>query len=76
MTGRFVQFLIWGLYPLIVVSELLTKLLARGKDPHGFSRDEFTAMVDLGTEAGKLHPTESRILTNYFAFRNSVPKTS
>ena len=68
VTGRFVQFLIWGLYPLIVVSELLTKLLARGKDPHGFSRDEFTAMVDLGTEAGKLHPTESRILTNLFRF--------
>ena len=68
MTARFVQFLIWILYPLIFVSELLTKLLARGKDPHAFSRAEFTAMVDIGAEAGKLHPTESRILTNLFRF--------
>lgn len=67
-TARFVQLLIWVLYPLIVVSELLTKWLAHGKDPHAFSRDEFAAMVDIGTEAGHLDETESRILNNLFRF--------
>ena len=68
LTGQFVQWLIWVLYPFIFVSELLTKLLARGKDPHAFNREEFAAMVDIGAEAGQLDDTESRILNNLFRF--------
>lgn len=68
ITSQFVQLLIWVLYPLIFVSELLTKWLARGKSPHAFSREEFTAMVDIGTEAGQLDATESRILNNLLRF--------
>ncbi len=68
ITGQFVQLLIWALYPLILVSELLTKWLARGKSVHPFSRDEFEAMVDIGAEAGQLDATESRILRNLFRF--------
>jgi len=68
LTGKFIQLLIWVLYPFILLSELLTKWLARGKSPHAFSRDEFTAMVDIGTEAGQLDSTESQILNNLFRF--------
>jgi CBS domain containing-hemolysin-like protein len=68
VTGQFVQLLTWVLYPLIVVSEWLTRWLSRGKDPHAFSRDEFVAMVDIGEEAGQLAPTESRILNNLLRF--------
>jgi CBS domain containing-hemolysin-like protein len=68
ITSQFVQWLIWILYPFILVSELLTKLLARGKDPHAFKREEFAAMVNIGAEAGQLDDTESRILNNLFRF--------
>ena len=68
VTGQFVQLLTWVLYPLIVVSEWLTRWLSRGKDPHAFSRDEFAAMVEIGEEAGQLAPTESRILNNLLRF--------
>ena len=68
VTAQFIQLLIWILYPLILVSELLTKWLTRGKRTHEFSRDEFAAMVDIGAKAGKLDPTESRILNNLFLF--------
>ena len=68
VTGQFVQLLIWLLYPLILFSERLTKWLTRGKSTHQFSRDEFTAMVDIGLEAGQLDSTESRILNNLFRF--------
>jgi CBS domain containing-hemolysin-like protein len=68
VTGRFVQWLIWILYPLIVVSEVLTRWLSRGKSPHQFSRDEFAALVDIGAEAGQLNDTEFRILSNLFRF--------
>ena len=67
-TARFIQLLIWGLFPLIYVSELLTKLLTRGKKAHGFSREEFTALADIGAQGGHLDPKESRILQNLFLF--------
>jgi CBS domain containing-hemolysin-like protein len=67
-TARFVQLLIWVLYPLIYVSELLTKLLSRGHSVHSFSREEFTALAEIGAEAGHLDPRESRILKNLLRF--------
>ncbi len=66
--GQFVQWLIWGLYPLILISELLTNLLTGGKTVHPFSRDEFTALAEIGAESGQLDPKESRILKNLFRF--------
>ena len=67
-TAKFVQLLTWILYPLIFVSELLTKWLAAGKSAHSFNRDEFAAMVDIGAESGHLDSTESRILANLLRF--------
>jgi CBS domain containing-hemolysin-like protein len=68
--ARFVQILIWGLFPLIVVSERLTKLLTRGKTVHRFNREEFEALADIGEEGGQLDARESRILRNLFRFPN------
>lgn len=62
----FVQLLIWILYPLILITELLTQWLARGKPVRTFSRDEFAAMADIGVRDGLLDDKESRILTNLF----------
>ena len=65
-TALFVQGLIYVLYPLIIVSELLTRLIARGKSVHAFSREEFVAMAGIGEEAGHLDAGESRIIRNLF----------
>ena len=65
-TARFVQVLTWILYPLIFVSELLTRLIARGKSVHVISREELAAMADVGEAAGQLDQLESRILKNVF----------
>jgi CBS domain containing-hemolysin-like protein len=66
ITARFVRALIWTLYPLIKISEALTRLIARGKTTHVFSRDEFIAMADIGERAGEIDPNESRIIQNLF----------
>ncbi len=66
--SQFVQWLIWLLYPLIFVSEQLTNLLTGGGTVHPFSRDEFTALAEIGAESGQLDPKESRILKNLFRF--------
>ncbi len=68
VTAQFVQFLIWSLFPLIYISEKLTKLLTHGQSVHRFSREEFTALAEIGAEAGDLDAKESRILTNLFRF--------
>ncbi len=68
VTARFIQLLIWCLYPLIYISEHLTKLLTGGKSVHPFNREEFAALAEIGAEAGQLDAKESRILKNLFRF--------
>ncbi|MGB1556679.1 MAG: CNNM domain-containing protein [Oceanococcaceae bacterium] len=68
--AHFVRGLIWILYPLIVVSEQLTRLIAGGRKVHGFSRDEFVAMAGVGEESGQIAQQESRILRNLFRLQS------
>jgi CBS domain containing-hemolysin-like protein len=68
-TAAYVNLLIKLTYPLIVVSELLTRLIARGQKVHVFSRDEFVAMADIGGQAGAIDERESKIIRNLFRFK-------
>jgi CBS domain containing-hemolysin-like protein len=68
LMARFVRFLTWVLFPLIIISETLTRLIGRGKQPHGFNRDEFIAMAGLGQRSGQINEQESRIIGNLFRF--------
>jgi len=68
LTAQFVRGLIWSLYPLIWVSEALTRLIAKGKNAHVFKREEFIAMVGVGEGAGQIDEQESRIIRNLFRF--------
>ena len=66
LTALFVRGLILSLYPLIWLSEGLTRLIARRKGLHVFSREEFVAMAGIGEQAGEINPHESRIIRNLF----------
>ncbi|MDN5565747.1 MAG: hemolysin family protein [Psychrobacter sp.] len=68
MVAYFVRGIIILLYPLIWISERLTKLLVRGKEPDVFSRREFSALASIGEEAGQIDPLEARIIRNLLAF--------
>ncbi len=63
-TAIFVQWLIFLLYPLIWLSERLTKLIVGRKNIHVLSRDEFIAMTDVGEEHGQIDEHESWIIRN------------
>jgi len=65
-TALFIRTLVFILYPLINVSEALTRMIAHGKNVHLFSREEFLAMARIGEQAGKLNEDESRIIRNLF----------
>ena len=64
--GRFVQTLIYLLYPLVWVSDLLTKVIAGGAKKHVITRDEVAAMAKLSAAGGELDSNETRILENLF----------
>ncbi len=66
----FVNTLIVVLYPIVWISEKLTKLISHGKDTHIFSRDEFIAMAQVGLETGHIRDKESRIIRNIFRFES------
>lgn len=67
-TAGYVNFLIKSMYPLILVSEKFTKLIAHGQTVHVFSRAEFIAMANIGQESGHINDRESRIIRNLFRF--------
>ncbi|WP_409521369.1 CNNM domain-containing protein [Psychrobacter sp.] len=68
LVAYFVRGIVLLLYPLIWISEKLTKLLVRGKEPQAFSRREFAALASIGEESGQIDPLESRIIRNLLAF--------
>ncbi|ACV25541.1 hemolysin family protein [Kangiella koreensis] len=69
ITAVFVQWLIKVLYPLIWVSEAITKWISHGKKQHIFSRDEFLAMAGLGERTGDIDEHEFRVVRSLFRFR-------
>ncbi|MBI9074057.1 MAG: DUF21 domain-containing protein [Desulfatibacillum sp.] len=66
ITAHFVRILILILYPLILVSERLTSLIAKDGNFHVFSREEFIAMAGVGAKSGHINERESRIIRNLF----------
>lgn len=66
----YVNVLIKSMYPLIIISEKLTKLISGDKKMHDFSRDEFVAMASVGKEQGLINERESKIIRNLFLFKS------
>ncbi|MCK0069128.1 hemolysin family protein [Kordiimonas laminariae] len=67
-TMGFIRFSIILLYPLIRISEGLTKLIAKGKPVHPFSRDELLAMTSIGERSGHIEKREAKIIRNLIQF--------
>jgi CBS domain containing-hemolysin-like protein len=66
----FVNGLILSLYPIVWVSEKLTKFISRGQEVHIFSRKEFLAMARVAEQSGQLSDNESLIIANLFRFES------
>lgn len=58
------------MWPLVKLSQGLTYLFSQDEDEAAFSREEFTAMAELGEEEGVFEEKESRILRNLFRFNS------
>lgn len=62
--GTTINWLIILLYPLVWISERLTKLLSGGHVVNVVTQEEFDAMADLGLKHGLLAEQQSRMLSN------------
>jgi len=71
-TLLYVNFMVRAMYPLIFISEKLTRLMSRGKKGSDVNRDEFAAMANMGEEQGVLSDRESEIIQNLLNLRTVV----
>lgn len=62
--------LIFLTYPLVLLSMGITKWLSRDKKEPTVSREEFSAMAELGFEEGVFEEGESKIFKNLIRFRS------
>ena len=61
------HWMVWLLYPLVVMSELVTRMMKGSQHGHGrVSKEEVAALARLGEEQGVFDASESRILRNLF----------
>lgn len=62
--ARIIHVLVIICYPLVLLSEVLTKLVSDGKHQATVSREEVSAMVDVGAEEGVFEKKENRMIQN------------
>ncbi len=70
VVSRSVRFLIWVLYPFVLVAQLITRLFSRDKRSTEVSRAEFGALAELGRREGVIKEKESRMLQNLLRFES------
>lgn len=70
VSARILRWMIWILYPFVVLSMMITRWLSRGDNGPTFSREEFSAMADRGVEEGIFEQEESDILKNLVRFNS------
>ncbi len=62
------------LFPLVWLSQLITRALKRDKEKSVLSRADFQAMAQIGQREGIFHQDESKILTNLLRFHTIQAK--
>ncbi|MCB0644279.1 MAG: DUF21 domain-containing protein [Phaeodactylibacter sp.] len=67
-TVRSVNVVILILYPLVWLSQLLTKLLKKDKEKSVLSRTDFSVMAEIGEKQGVFEQSESKIIQNLLRF--------
>lgn len=68
-TAVTIQILIFAMFPLVVTSEMASRLLTRGRHSVSVSRDEVAAMADIGRMGGSITPQEATAIRNLLALR-------
>lgn len=68
-TVKSLRMIIVVLSPIIYVCQMITRLFNANKDTSVFSRHDFLAMAQIGSEEGHLDQTEGQLIHNLFQFK-------
>lgn len=69
-SARIIQILIVITYPLVLLTEFITKAISRGKRKQSVSREEVAMLASLGLDEGIFKETESKIIINLIRLRD------
>jgi CBS domain containing-hemolysin-like protein len=64
-----IQIMIWITYPLVIISEFLTKLFSK-KQTHTISREEIAVLTNIGEREGIFESNESKIINNLIRLKS------
>ena len=68
--AKTIRVLIWITYPLVLLSELITRIFSSKAQQVSVSREEVSAMVTVGAEEGVFEPKENKIIQNFIKLVN------
>ncbi|AOG10687.1 CNNM domain-containing protein [Agrobacterium sp. RAC06] len=68
LAARILPPMIWSMWPLVKMSQLITRLLSRGRPQPPVSRDEIAAMADIGHREGVIDKGDSKVFRNLLKF--------
>lgn len=71
---RIIHFLVIITYPLVILSEFITRIFSSKEHPVSVSREEVSAMVNVGTEEGVFKAKESSIIQNFLKLEKIIAK--
>lgn len=70
ISSFFISLLVFITYPLLILMEFITQSIAKDKNKNYITKDELTATVAMGEEAGILREKELHIIENIFQLRD------
>lgn len=73
-SARVIRVLIVITYPLVWLSELLTRCFSPRIQPLTVSREEVAAMVNVGTDEGVIEISENKVIQNFLKLSNVCAK--
>lgn len=69
ITANITQVMIWICYPLVILSEQLTRLISSNNTEATVSREEVSAMVNIGAEEGVFQDEETKAIQNVITLK-------
>ncbi len=70
LVGNIISIMIVITYPLVVLSAFLTKVISSNRHENTTSREEISALAEIGTTEGIFHEKENRIIQNLIKLKH------
>lgn len=64
VSGRIINYMVIITFPLVIMSKYITRLFSARTQEQSISREEISAMANIGTEEGILEEKENKIIQN------------